>query len=56
MAKKVVASFQKTTDKKFTKVIQMKKSTKTGAYQFKETIVSNELVQNFLDSDSDKQE
>lgn len=48
MAKKVVASFKATSGKDFTKVIRMVKSPKTGAYVFKETIVSNDMVKDFL--------
>ena len=48
MAKKVVASFQSATGKDFTKVIRMTKSAKTGAYVFKESIVPNDVVKEFL--------
>ena len=48
MAKKVFASFKATSGKDFTKVIRMVKSPKTGAYVFKETIVSNDMVKDFL--------
>lgn len=48
MAKKVVASFKATSGKDFTKVIRMVKSPKTGAYIFKETIVANDMVKDFL--------
>jgi hypothetical protein len=48
MAKKVVASFKATSGKDFTKVIRMVKSPKTGAFIFKETIVSNDMVKDFL--------
>ncbi|MEI6900301.1 MAG: DUF4295 domain-containing protein [Bacteroidota bacterium] len=48
MAKKVVASFQATSSKDFTKVIRMTRSPKTGAYIFKEAIVPNEQVKDFL--------
>jgi hypothetical protein len=47
MAKKVVASLQ-TGSKDFAKVIRMVKSPKTGAYTFKETIVANAEVADFL--------
>jgi len=47
MAKKVVATLQKS-GKDFAKVIRMVKSTKTGAYSFKESIVPNDLVKDFL--------
>ena len=48
MAKKVVASFSTATGKDFTKVIRMAKSPKTGAYVFKETIVPNDGVKDYL--------
>ena len=48
MAKKVVASLQKGGGKGQTKVSKMVKSPKTGAYTFKEEIVANEEVTNFL--------
>jgi hypothetical protein len=49
MAKKVVASLKTTTGKDFAKVIRMVKSPKTGAYSFKETIVANDVVKEFLE-------
>jgi len=48
MAKKVVASFKASSGKDFTKVIRMVRSPKTGAYVFKETIVANDMVKDFL--------
>lgn len=48
MAKKTVASLQ-SSSKAYAKVIRMVKSPKTGAYVFKETIVANELVKDFLE-------
>ncbi len=48
MAKKVVASFKASTGKDFTKVIRMLRSPKTGAYMFKENIVPNDQVKDFL--------
>lgn len=48
MAKKVVAAFQTATGKDFTKVIRMVKSGKTGAFIFKESIIPNEAVKEFL--------
>jgi hypothetical protein len=48
MAKKVVASFSTATGKDFTKVIRMAKSAKTGAYVFKESIVPNDGVKDYL--------
>jgi hypothetical protein len=47
MAKKVVASLQ-SAGKDFAKVIRMAKSPKTGAYTFKESIVPNDQVKEFL--------
>lgn len=47
MAKKVVASLQ-SAGKDFAKVVRMVKSPKTGAYTFKETIVANDKVKEFL--------
>lgn len=47
MAKKTVASLQKA-GKSLTKVIKMVKSEKTGAYTFKQSIVPNDKVQEFL--------
>jgi len=48
MAKKVVATLRTSTGKDFAKVIRMVKSPKTGAYAFKESIVPNEQVKEFL--------
>ncbi len=48
MAKKVVASFKAATGKDFTKVIRMLRSPKSGAYTFKETIVANDALKDFL--------
>jgi hypothetical protein len=48
MAKKVVASFKATSGKDFTKVIRMVRSQKSGAYVFKETIVANDMVKDFI--------
>lgn len=48
MAKKVVATLRTSTGKDFAKVIKMVKSEKTGAYQFKENIVPNDQVKEFL--------
>tara|TARA_Y100001935_G_C16869423_1_gene297106 strand:+ start:261 stop:413 length:153 start_codon:yes stop_codon:yes gene_type:complete len=47
MAKKVVASLQ-SAGKDFAKVIRMEKSPKTGAYTFKESVVPNDKVKEFL--------
>jgi hypothetical protein len=48
MAKKVVASLQKGGGKNHSKVIKMVRSPKTGAYSFKEEIVLNEKVKDWL--------
>ena len=48
MAKKVVATLKTTTGKDFAKVIRMVKSPKTGAYSFKEEIVPNEVIKEYL--------
>ena len=50
MAKKVVASLQKGGGKEHTKVIKMVKSDKSGSYTFKEEIVHNDHVADFLKS------
>ena len=44
MAKKTVATLQTGSGKNHTKVIKMTKSPKTGAYTFKEEIVTNDQV------------
>ena len=49
MAKKVVATLQ-TAGKDFAKVVRMVKSPKSGAYAFKEDVVPNDQVQQFLAS------
>ncbi|MDP4188548.1 MAG: DUF4295 domain-containing protein [Bacteroidota bacterium] len=49
MAKKVVASLKKEgSGKDFSKVIKMVKSEKTGAYAFKEEIVPNEQLKDYM--------
>ena len=47
MAKKAVASLQ-TGSKRLSKAIKMVKSPKTGAYMFVESIMSPDLVNDFL--------
>ena len=47
MAKKVVATLR-TLGKEYAKVVRMKKSEKTGAYYFDETIVPVDQVQEFI--------
>lgn len=48
MAKKTVATLQ-SSSKRLTKAIKMVKSPKTGAYTFVESVMSPELVNDFLD-------
>ena len=48
MAKKVVATLRTSSGKDFAKVIRMVRSPKTGAYTFKEEIVPNDLVKDYL--------
>lgn len=48
MAKKVVATLKSGKGNNFTKVIKMVKSPKTGAYTFKEEIVHNDHIKDFL--------
>lgn len=50
MAKKVVATLKTGKGKDFTKVIKMVKSPKSGAYTFKEEIVHNDHIKDFLSS------
>ncbi len=47
MAKKTVATLQ-TGSKKFTKVIKVKKSPKTGAYIFEERMLSADKAKDFF--------
>jgi len=48
MAKKVVATFKGATSKDITKVIKMVKSPKTGAYTFKEAMIPNDKIKDYL--------
>lgn len=50
MAKKVVATLQKKEGKNFSKVIKAVKSPKTGAYTFKEEIMTIDKVKEYLAS------
>jgi hypothetical protein len=50
MAKKVVATLKSGKGNNFTKVIKMIKSPKSGAYTFKEEIVHNDHIKDFLAS------
>ncbi len=47
MAKKVVASLRKE-GKNITKVYKMVRSPKTGSYLFKESVMPNEMVKEYL--------
>jgi len=49
MAKKVVASMQKSEGKVYSKVVKMVKSPKTGAYIFKEEVVHNDKIKEFFE-------
>lgn len=48
MAKKVVATLKKADAKGYTKVITMVKSPKTGAYTFKEEVVSSDEAKEYF--------
>jgi len=48
MAKKVIATLQ-TQTKEYSKLIRMVKSSKTGAYVFKEIIVPNDQVKSLTE-------
>jgi hypothetical protein len=48
MAKKVVATLKTSVGKNFTRVIKMVKSPETGAYSFKEEVMHNEFIKEFL--------
>lgn len=48
MAKKVVATLKTGKGKEFSKVIKMVKSPETGSYTFKEEIVHNDHIKDFL--------
>lgn len=48
MAKKVVATLKTGKGKEFSKVIKMVKNPATGGYQFKEEVVHNDHVKDFL--------
>ena len=53
MAKKVSATLKKSGSKNFAKVIKSVKSPKTGAYTFKEEIVSLEAVKESISRKSE---
>lgn len=48
MAKKTVATLQSGDGRTYSKVIKMVKSEKTGAYVFKEEMIPNEQVKDYL--------
>ena len=48
MAKKVVASLKKVGGITYTRVIKMERSSKTGAYTFKDAVVETDNVKDFL--------
>ena len=48
MAKKVVATLKSGKGKEFSKVIKMIKNPQTCAYQFKEEVIHNDHVKDFL--------
>jgi hypothetical protein len=48
MAKKVVATLKKSDGKGYSKVIRMVKSSKTGAYTFKEEVIPSDNVKDYL--------
>jgi len=56
MAKKVVATLKTGKGKEYSKVITMVKSTKTGAYSFKEQMVHNDHVKDARRLDETVQE
>lgn len=48
MAKKVVATLKTGLGKNFTRVIKMVKNPSTGSYSFKEDVLHNEEIKDFL--------
>jgi hypothetical protein len=48
MAKKTVATLRQGVGKNFTRVIKMVKSPKSGSYTFKEGVIHNETIKDFL--------
>ncbi|HEX5002051.1 MAG TPA: DUF4295 domain-containing protein [Bacteroidia bacterium] len=48
MAKKVVATLKSGKGKEFSRVIKMVKSPVTGAYSFREEVVHNDHIKDFL--------
>jgi hypothetical protein len=51
MAKKVVATLKTGKGKEFSKVIKMVKNPKTGSYSFREEVVHNDHIKDFLKSE-----
>lgn len=54
MAKKVVATLKTGSGKEYSKVVIMNKSNKTGSYTFKEQIVHNDHVKDYLAENKQK--
>ncbi|MBL0095699.1 MAG: DUF4295 domain-containing protein [Bacteroidetes bacterium] len=52
MAKKVVATLKTGKGKEFSKVIKMVKSPITGSYSFKEEVVHNDHIKDFLEENN----
>lgn len=50
MAKKAVATLSKGENKKLVKLIQVKKSQKTGAYTFRSMMISSDMVKELSSS------
>lgn len=48
MAKKVVATIQRGRDRNMVKAVKMVKSKKTGAYEFKESMVHTDNLKNYF--------
>jgi len=48
MAKKVVATLKSGKGKDFSRVIKMVKSPETGAYSFRESVVHNDHIKDFM--------
>ena len=48
MAKKVVATLKREGGVTYTRVVKMERSSKTGAYTFKEAVVDSTTVKDFL--------
>lgn len=54
MAKKVIATLKSKSSKDFVKVIRMVRSPKTGGMAFKEDIIPNTELEEFLAKNKDK--